>query len=71
MTREEQKLELAFTPLLYRQDALPTAYVVVLIDILRATTSICTAFAHGVEAMIPVATSKEKTLQGKRIHYSC
>ncbi|HAW57716.1 MAG TPA: 2-phosphosulfolactate phosphatase [Bacteroidales bacterium] len=66
MTREEQKLELAFTPLLYRQDALPTAYVVVLIDILRATTSICTAFAHGVEAMIPVATLEEaKHYKGK------
>jgi len=32
---------------------------VVLVDILRATTSVCTAFQYGAEAMIPVATLDE------------
>ena len=59
MSGKEQKLELAFTPLLFRHDALSAPYVVVLIDILRATTYIVTAFAHGVEAMIPVASLEE------------
>jgi 2-phosphosulfolactate phosphatase len=33
--------------------------VVVIIDILRATSSICTAFANGVNEIIPVATVEE------------
>jgi 2-phosphosulfolactate phosphatase len=33
--------------------------IVVLIDILRATTSICVAFAHGVEHIVPVETPEE------------
>ncbi len=31
----------------------------VIIDILRATSAICTAFEHGVEKVIPVATIAE------------
>lgn len=33
--------------------------IVVVIDILRATTAMCTAFHHGVDKMIPVATIEE------------
>jgi 2-phosphosulfolactate phosphatase len=33
--------------------------IVVIIDILRATSAICTAFSYGVEKMIPVATIEE------------
>lgn len=33
--------------------------IVVVIDILRATTAMCTAFHHGVDKMIPVATVEE------------
>ncbi|MCW3084217.1 MAG: putative 2-phosphosulfolactate phosphatase [Bacteroidetes bacterium] len=33
--------------------------IVVIIDILRATSAMCTAFEHGVEKMIPVATVEE------------
>ena len=35
--------------------------IVVVIDILRATSAMCTAFHHGVEKMIPVATVEEAT----------
>ncbi|MGZ4060534.1 MAG: 2-phosphosulfolactate phosphatase, partial [Bacteroidia bacterium] len=33
--------------------------IVVVIDILRATTAMCTAFHYGVDKMIPVATVEE------------
>ncbi|MDF2436839.1 MAG: 2-phosphosulfolactate phosphatase [Bacteroidota bacterium] len=36
-------------------------HIVVVIDVLRATSAICTAFEHGVEKMIPVATIEEAT----------
>jgi 2-phosphosulfolactate phosphatase len=35
--------------------------IVVVIDILRATSAMCTAFEHGVEKMIPVASVEEAT----------
>ena len=34
-------------------------FIVVLVDVLRATTTICTAVANGVEAIIPVASHEE------------
>jgi 2-phosphosulfolactate phosphatase len=33
--------------------------IVVVIDVLRATSAICTAFAHGVEGIIPVSSLEE------------
>ncbi|MEO8227634.1 MAG: 2-phosphosulfolactate phosphatase [Gemmatimonadota bacterium] len=52
------KLDVVFTP-----QGLPTADVagrtVFVIDILRATTAICAALAHGAKAVIPVASSEE------------
>lgn len=33
--------------------------IVVVIDVLRATSAICTAFAHGVQGIIPVASLEE------------
>lgn len=53
-----QKVEVCFTPgnyPVYRSDDA----IVVIIDILRATSAICAAFEHGVEKMIPVATVEE------------
>jgi 2-phosphosulfolactate phosphatase len=41
-------------PVHHRDDS-----IVVVIDILRATTAMCTAFHYGVEKMIPVATVEE------------
>ena len=40
--------------------------IVVVIDILRATTAMCTAFHHGVDKMIPVATVEEAMVYKKK-----
>lgn len=51
-------IEVCFTPQsfpLFKNDNA----IVVVIDVLRATSAICTAFHHGVEKMIPVATTEE------------
>jgi 2-phosphosulfolactate phosphatase len=52
---EKPKVEVCFTPNmfpLYAEDF----EVVVVIDVLRATSAICTAFHYGVEKIIPVST---------------
>jgi 2-phosphosulfolactate phosphatase len=46
------------SPALIDQFELDNAIVVV-IDVLRATTSMCVAFGHGVRSMIPVLTTEE------------
>lgn len=51
-------LETCFSPALYEPER-HSGSVVVIIDILRATSAICTAFEHGAEAVIPVATVDE------------
>ncbi len=51
-------LEVCFSPAIFGAHADKCAVVVVL-DILRATSSICTAFANGVREIIPVATVEE------------
>jgi 2-phosphosulfolactate phosphatase len=55
---ESRKLEVCFTPELYRFYHNREA-IVVIADILRATTAIITAFENGVEKLIPVATVEE------------
>lgn len=52
------KIQTCFTPALYHLYQNENAIVVV-IDIFRATSAICTAFQFGVEKMIPVATLEE------------
>lgn len=52
-------VEVCFTPVLYKERVTRTNYVVVVVDILRATTSICAAFANGIEAIIPVTSISE------------
>jgi 2-phosphosulfolactate phosphatase len=57
--QEKKSVEVCFSPAL-SQDVLTTGdFIVVLVDILRATTTICTAVANGAEAIIPVATHEE------------
>lgn len=51
-------VEICFSPAMFEAHADSEA-VVVIVDILRATSSICTAFANGVEEIIPVATVEE------------
>ncbi|HSN50351.1 MAG TPA: 2-phosphosulfolactate phosphatase [Bacteroidales bacterium] len=48
-------IEVCFSPKLFSEILTRENYVVVLTDILRATTSIVTAFENGVKSIIPVA----------------
>lgn len=55
---ENRKIEVCFSPHsypIYKSDD----SIVVIIDILRATSAICTAFEFGAEKIIPVATIEE------------
>lgn len=52
-------IEVCFTPVLYSHRLTTENYVVVIVDILRATTAICSAFQNGVEKIIPVASIDE------------
>ena len=61
----QKSLEICFSPAIFGAHADKDA-VVVVIDILRATSSICTAFANGVREIIPVATVEEaREMKGK------
>ena len=51
-------LETCFSPALYEPES-HTDSIVVIIDILRASSAICTAFANGASAIIPVAEATE------------
>ncbi len=62
---ERRKLETCFTPALF-EPGLHAGSTVVIIDILRATSSICTAFEHGAESIIPVAGVEEARAYKKR-----
>ncbi|MBK9282825.1 MAG: 2-phosphosulfolactate phosphatase [Sphingobacteriaceae bacterium] len=56
--KTKPKIEVCFTPQAYPLFHNPNAIVVV-IDVLRATSAITTAFYHGVSKMIPVASIEE------------
>ncbi|KOH46534.1 2-phosphosulfolactate phosphatase [Sunxiuqinia dokdonensis] len=58
MNTKKRRLEVCITPAIYDKHAHDENLVVV-IDVLRATSSICTAFANGVDRIIPVATVEE------------
>jgi len=53
-----KNLEVVFTPEMFKHFENPEANVVV-VDILRATSAICTAFKNGVAQMIPVPSLEE------------
>ena len=57
--QEKRSVEVCFSPELFRDIVTQGDFVVVLVDVLRATTTICTAVGNGVEAIIPVATHAE------------
>ncbi len=52
----KKTIEVCFSPKLYEDRVTDGNFIVVIVDILRATTSICTAFKNGVKTMIPVPT---------------
>jgi len=54
----KRDLETCFSPALYEPERHVGAIIVV-IDILRATSAMCTAFENGAESIIPVATVTE------------
>ena len=51
----KRTIEVIFTPALYEHKLTEENFIVVIVDILRATTAITSAFNYGVEAIIPVA----------------
>jgi 2-phosphosulfolactate phosphatase len=53
-----RNLETCFSPALYEPERHNDS-IVVIIDILRASSAICTAFANGADAIIPVSTVQE------------
>ncbi len=58
MNNEKKQVDVCFSPVLYPYYATDNSIVVV-IDILRATSVICAAFEHGVEKILPVASKEE------------
>lgn len=63
-TVEQKNLEVCFSPANFPFYQNKEHSIIVIVDILRATTAICTAFEHGVAKIIPVA-SLERTYQYK------
>lgn len=61
-------IEVCLTPRLFGEILTRDHFLVVLVDILRATTSICAAFENGVERILPAA-SIEDTLKMKEEGY--
>lgn len=55
----QRKVEVCYSPALFPVYYSNKDCVVVIIDIFRATSAICTAFDHGVEKIIPVASVDE------------
>jgi len=58
MTKDQFRLETCFSPAIYQKHA-DDENIVVVVDIFRATTAICTAFHNHVKKIIPVATVEE------------
>lgn len=54
-----RSVEVCFSPKLFSEILTQGDFIVVLADILRATTSICHAFENGAKAVIPVPTIEE------------
>ena len=65
MPDDKKKIEVCFSPLLFCSFRNPEAIAVV-VDILRATSAIVTAFMNGVSRIIPVETLEEAEEYKKR-----
>lgn len=53
-------VDICLSPALYKSYAIDrNDYIAVIVDVFRATTTICTAFMNGVKRIIPVATIEE------------
>jgi len=58
MEKSKNRLEVCLSPAIYDKHA-DDHNIVVIVDILRATSSICAAIHNGVKSIIPVATVEE------------
>jgi 2-phosphosulfolactate phosphatase len=65
MPVSKRKVEVCFSPVMF-SDFRNDESVVVIVDILRATSAIVTAFMNGVKSIIPVATLEEAMDYKKR-----
>lgn len=57
-TMPERKLETSFSPALFEAEKHLDS-IAVIIDVLRASSAICTAFANGASSIIPVAEAEQ------------
>ncbi len=55
----KNKIEISFTPDLFSHRQITEDLIVVVTDILRASTAICAAFENGVQKIIPVAGTEQ------------
>ncbi len=65
-------VEVCFSPRLYNHKLTNGKFITVVVDILRATTSICAAFDHGVKEIIPVSGLDEaKAMKAQGFFVAC
>ncbi|MCK5372395.1 MAG: 2-phosphosulfolactate phosphatase, partial [Cyclobacteriaceae bacterium] len=65
-------VEVCFSPRLYEHKLTRGKFTTVVVDILRASTSICAAFDHGVRTIIPVSGLDEaRELKQKGFFVAC
>ena len=65
-------VEVCFSPRLYSHKLTSGDFTTVVVDILRATTSICAAFDHGVKEIIPVSGLDEaRSMKEKGFFVAC
>lgn len=65
-------VEVCFSPRLYDHKLTTGNFTTVVVDILRATTSICAAFDHGVKEIIPVSGLDEaKSMKNEGFFVAC
>ncbi len=65
MEKNKHRLEVCLSPAIYDKHA-DDENIVVIADILRATSSICAALHNGVKSLIPVATVEEARLMKQK-----
>ncbi len=59
ITDNQRRVEVCYTPALFPVYYSQKDCIVVVIDIFRATSTICTAFQHGIKEIIPVSSVDE------------
>jgi 2-phosphosulfolactate phosphatase len=64
MSEKKKAIEVCFSPAVYHRFHNPD-FIVVVTDILRASTAICTAFMNGAEKMIPVGSLEDAKILKK------